>query len=93
MKSGPETALVGDPITYMFNVTNTGNVPLSNVTVVDDVAGAATYQSGDTNADSKLDVSETWTFTAAWTVAATPDPLVNTVTASGDSGGYDVHRR
>ena len=41
---------------------------------------------GDTNADSKLDVSETWTFTAAWTVAATPDPLVNTVTASGESG-------
>ena len=58
------------------------------MTVVDDVAGTATYQSGDTNSDSKLDVSETWTFTAAWTVAGrTPDPLVNTVTASGDSGG------
>ena len=86
-KSGPATAGIGELVTYTFTVTNSGEVPLSNVTVVDDVAGTATYQSGDTNTDNKLDVSETWTFTATWTVAATPDPLVNTVTASGDSGG------
>ena len=93
VKSGPETALVGDPIMYMFNVTNTGNVPLSNVTVVDDVAGAALTCLATPTPTSKLDVTETWTFTAAWTVAATPDPLVNTVTASGDYRRYDVYRR
>ena len=85
-KSGPATAGIGELVTYTFTVTNSGEVPLSNVTVVDDVAGTATYQSGDTNSNNKLDVSETWTYTATWTVATTPDPLVNTVTASGTSG-------
>ena len=85
-KSGPATAGIGELVTYTFTVTNSGEVPLSNVTVVDDVAGTVTYQSGDTNSNNKLDVSETWTYTATWTVATTPDPLVNTVTASGTSG-------
>src|SRR5262249_24644573 len=30
---------VGDPVTWTYNVTNTGNVPLSNVVVTDSVAG------------------------------------------------------
>ena len=85
-KSGPATAGIGELAMYTFTVTNSGEVPLSNVTVVDDVAGTATYVSGDTNSDNKVDVSETWTFTATWTVASAPDPLVNTVTASGTSG-------
>jgi hypothetical protein len=74
----------GDEITYTYNVTNTGNTPLSNVSVSDDEAGDATYQGGDTNGDNKLDVDETWVFTANYTVTEEDsDPLINVAIASG----------
>ncbi len=87
VKTGPATAGIGDKVTYTFTVTNSGEVPLANLSVTDNVAGTATYQSGDTNADNRLDHTETWIYTVDWTVAATPDPLLNTVTASGQYGG------
>jgi lipocalin len=82
----------GDKITYTYNVTNTGSTPLSNVSVSDDKAGDAVYQSGDTNDDDKLDVDETWIFTASYTVTdEDTDPLVNVATASGsDASGKTV---
>ena len=80
----PEQAHEGDTITYTYTVTNPGNVPLSNVSVTDDKIEDVTYQSGDTNGNSRLDTGETWTFTADYTVSAEDDsPLVNTATASG----------
>jgi len=82
----------GDKITYTYNVTNTGNTPLSNVSVSDNRTGGAIYQSGDTNGDNKLDVDETWIFTANYTVTAEDtNPLVNVATASGtDASGKTV---
>jgi uncharacterized repeat protein (TIGR01451 family) len=74
----------GDKVTYTYEVTNTGNTPLSDVSVDDDKAGDATYQSGDANGNNKLDADETWIFTATYTVSDEDDnPLVNTATASG----------
>ena len=74
----------GDEITYTYNVTNTGDTPLSNVSVSDNITGNAAYQSGDTNGDNKLDVDETWIFTANYTVTGgDTNPLVNLATASG----------
>jgi hypothetical protein len=79
-------ACVNNNITYTYHVTNPGGVPLSNIVLTDDKAGTPTYQSGDVNGDNKLDVNETWVFTASYTVLSqsqTSFTLVNTATVSG----------
>ena len=62
---------IGSTVTWTYEVTNPGNVPLSDVVVTDDNGTAATgddflptFVSGDTNGDGLLDVGETWTYTA-----------------------------
>jgi len=78
----------GDTITYTYTITNTGNTPLSAISVTDDKTGNITYeggyQSGDTNGDEILDLGETWVFNATYTIT-TEDAshLVNTATVSG----------
>jgi hypothetical protein len=73
-----------DTITYTYTVTNSGNTPLSDISVTDDAIEVVTYQSGDTNGDEILDTDETWVFTATHTTnAEDASPLVNTATASG----------
>jgi hypothetical protein len=60
--------LTGALVTWKYYVTNTGSVPLSNVAVVDSVGGVTpAYLSGDTNSNGKLDLTETWVFTATGT--------------------------
>jgi len=62
----PQTYLaVGDEITYTFDVTNTGNVILTNVTVIDLLPGLSqiTPASVDT-----LAPETTATFTATYTI-------------------------
>jgi hypothetical protein len=72
----------GSTITWTYNVLNTGNVPLSNVTVTDsDPSVHPVYQSGDANANGKLDIGETWKFTAIGT--AIVGQYANTGTARG----------
>lgn len=57
-------------------MSNAGPDSAADVAVTDDKAGKATYASGDANSNGMLDVSETWTFTATYTVLETdPDPL------------------
>ena len=48
-------------------MTNVGDVPLSAVTVSDDLAGDAIYVSGDDGNDF-LEVGEIWIFTANYVV-------------------------
>ena len=62
-KSGPESTHADDIITYTYTVTNTGYVPLFDVTVSDDLAGDAVYVSGDDGNDF-LEVGEIWIFPA-----------------------------
>ncbi|QOZ46548.1 hypothetical protein XH89_26065 [Bradyrhizobium sp. CCBAU 53340] len=96
------TILAGENISWKYTVTNTGDVALSNVNVTDSVNGVTpTYLSGDANNDGKLDVNETWIFTASGksvdgaysnTGTVTADDVVDTaghhavITASDDSG-------
>ncbi len=110
IKAGPETAHVGETIVFTFTVSNVSFVPtairgaagdgspLTGISVIDDLAGQARYISGD-DADGVLEIGEAWLYTASYTILASdPNPLVNTVTASGYDGngnlvtGADTHR-
>ncbi|MEM2939023.1 MAG: SdrD B-like domain-containing protein [Candidatus Bathyarchaeia archaeon] len=83
-KNGPAYAYEGDTIAYTITVKNTGDCPLYNMIVEDDLLG--TIYSGD------LGFGETKTCTKTYTVkAGDPDPLKNTVTAAGeDTLGLEV---
>ena len=87
VKSGPTIAHAGTPLTYNYSVTNPGQMPLSDVSVLDDKAGLASYVSGDVNSDSMLQPDETWVFSATYTPEFTSQgPLVNVAIASGTFG-------
>jgi hypothetical protein len=83
---------VVENVNYTFTVSHdaaSDGSPVSNVFVTDNVAGMATYVSGDDN-DGLLEAGESWVFTASYTVQSSdPDPLVNTATAQGEDGDGD----
>ena len=72
-------------LTYTIIVVNTGNTSLTNVVLTDTFAGGATLTSGD-DGDGILEVGETWTYTADYTVTQADidagTPLVNTVSVT-----------
>jgi uncharacterized repeat protein (TIGR01451 family) len=86
-KSASPTSLPagGGPVTYTYTVTNAGPVPIAGVTVTDDKCAPVTFVSGDTNGNTILDITETWTFTCTTTLTTT---TLNTATATGkDASG------
>jgi uncharacterized repeat protein (TIGR01451 family) len=58
---------VGDPVTWEYVVTNTGNDPIGDVAVTDNQGLVPEFVDGDTNGDDLLDVDETWTYEAPGT--------------------------
>ncbi|WP_226592952.1 beta strand repeat-containing protein, partial [Microseira wollei] len=70
--SGTTVDAAGDVINYSIVVDNTGDQNLTGVTVTDQVESYgitnATYVSGDANSNSTLDTTETWTYSATYTV-------------------------
>src|SRR5690606_1613387 len=60
---------VGETITYTFTVTNQGNVSIRSLAINDSlITGAITFVSGDSDSDGELDVNETWTYIASYTI-------------------------
>ena len=55
--------LAGDVIDYSINVTNTGNVDLSNVTVTDPLIADLSGPTESIDNDTVLDVGESWIYT------------------------------
>ena len=80
-------SLPGGPgsVTYNYTVTNPGVVAMSNITVTDDTCSPVSYISGDTDADNRLDTTETWSYSCTMTLSTT---TTNTVTATGLANGF-----
>ncbi len=100
-KSSTPTKLTGSgTVTYTYEVENTGDVPLADVTsrISDDTCAPVTYVSGDEDGDGLLDTprsifedrsAERWTFTCATTVS---EDTVNVVTVKGSPSGPEGQR-
>lgn len=74
-------------VTYTYTLRNIGTVPVTNITMVGDTCSPIVLISGDTNGDSKLDVSETWVHTCSTTLTETH---TNTVVATGWANGLSA---
>jgi len=72
----------GSAISWLYTVTNIGNVPVSNVQVTDDKGVVPVYQSGDTNQDGKLDLTESWVYSANGTAILGSYQNIGTTTGS-----------
>jgi len=81
-----EMIVPGHVVTYTFNVTNCGNVPLSNVNVYDDLIDDTWYLGGD----GILEPGEWWNFTKTFEVPEHSGELCNEATAYGDFGSMTV---
>jgi len=90
---------VGATATFSYVVTNTGTSALGAVTITDDNGTpgdpsddfAPAFQSGDTNGDTRLDPTETWTYQVTRTV--TLGQYTNTGSATAkpvDFSGNDI---
>ena len=80
-------ANVGETVAYTFTVSNQGNVSLSNITLTDALVASFIFVSGDTNADSNLDVTETWTYSGVYSITQSDIDaglVLNTATVQGE---------
>ena len=79
--AGPQVP-PGGPVVWTYEVTNPGNVPIRNVTLVDDDPRVTPeFTGGDADGDQALDPGETWAYRASGTAAS--GQYVNTAAATG----------
>ena len=86
----PSTFLLpigGGQVTYTEKVSNPGTVALSNIHLTDDTCSPMKFASGDINNNTKLDPTETWTYTCRKNLTST---TTNTATAVGEANGLTI---
>ncbi len=89
-----QTVLSGGTANFTLSVTNTGNVTLTGVVVSDpQCTSGPAFTGGDTNNDSQLQLTETWTYScsvANVTANFTNTASVSTTQDAADSDTADV---
>lgn len=86
VKTANEDKVVsGDTVVYTYQVTNDGDVVLTNVVVGDDTCTAITGPTGNTGT-ANLDPAETWTYTCSQALTQSTTNTA-TATASHPAGG------
>jgi hypothetical protein len=74
------------PVTYTYNVSNAGGIPLNGATVVlTDPDNSPVYLSGDANTNNQLENTETWVYSATRTWTWRPPTRNITVIADVDA--------
>ncbi|WP_281848059.1 Ig-like domain-containing protein, partial [Olleya namhaensis] len=89
--NGNDCIVAGDLVTYIFTVTNPGDLLINSITIADTLLGgditADVTLTGDTNNDGLLDPSEIWVYTAPNYTVTQEDVdtgiITNSVTVSG----------
>lgn len=90
-KESSDFVMHGETIIYTYKVRNTGNVPLSNIQVLDDKCSDVSYVSGDANNDGILQTDEEWSYACEFDTYVTDlDEITNTAYASGVHNGITV---
>ncbi|MBX3053118.1 MAG: carboxypeptidase regulatory-like domain-containing protein [Caldilineaceae bacterium] len=85
------TVAAGGVVTYTFLVTNAGDDPLGNITLVDDRCSPLVFVGGDTDSDAMLDLTETWRYTCSRVLT---ESTTNTAQVTGtDTLGGTVQDR
>ena len=90
---GGNVTAAGDIVSYHLNVTNSGNIDLTNVTVTDPLIGNLTGPIQSISNDTVLNAGESWTYTGNYTVTRADitindgDGLVNNATINCDQLG------
>ncbi len=87
VKDGPDVVHRGDTITYLFEVTNVGQLDLFDVELSDPICDEGTIDLvDDGDGDQVLAIDEVWRYTCTRLVTDDDaDPLPNTATVRGDA--------
>ncbi|WP_460318041.1 DUF7507 domain-containing protein, partial [Algoriphagus taiwanensis] len=89
--SATDYSQVGEVILYEFQLSNTGNVSISNVSLTDNLLlSPPVLTSGDGGAAGKLEVGETWVYGGSYTITQVDidaGSYSNTATANGTPAG------
>jgi uncharacterized repeat protein (TIGR01451 family) len=86
-KGGPARAHVGDEITYVFGVKNTGGLDLTGIDLTDPKCASTPTRTDDGDGDDALAVGETWMYECSHTITAGDgDPVHNVATVTGHHG-------